>query len=199
MEIGAVILAGGQSRRMGRDKALLPWMESTFLERLCRELRGFPELLISVRREEDRRRMQGCAGLRLVEDRYPDCGPLGGLHAALCATRYDALLAISCDLPYFDRKAALWLCAQLRPEDRALAAEDAAGRLQPLCAVYRKTAAADLERQLQAGNFRLRTALEQLQPRAVSLAWGGFSDAVVTNVNTPEEYARLWESAAFDR
>ena len=188
MKIGAVILAGGKNTRMGQDKANLVLNGQTFLSRIRGELTGFEEVLLSVGKGQCRGNPEG---LREVPDLYPDSGPMGGLHAALRACESDALLAVSCDMPLFRGDAAAWLCGWLTGEYDAVAAVSRDGRVHPLCAVYRKSTARVFETCLLTGDCRLRSALEKLRVCRVSLADGGFSDAVMTNVNTSEEYARL--------
>ena len=188
MHVGAVILAGGESSRMGRDKAALTLAGETFLQRLAAELSGLDERLISVARPGQQLLPPGWTE---VPDRFSGCGPLGGLHAALCACRSEALVAVSCDTPLFSQKLARRLIAGLTPEYDAAAAVGPDGRLHPLCAVYRKGCLPVLEEQLRAGDYRLRAALERLRLRRVDLAEAGISPETVANVNTPEAYARL--------
>lgn len=88
---GAVILAGGRSRRMGCCKATLKINGKTMLERLSESLRSFDEQILSA---NDPSLAEGLP-VRLVPDRYPDSGPLGGLHAALSATEKSVFPATS--------------------------------------------------------------------------------------------------------
>jgi len=97
MKFEAVILCGGKSRRMGRDKAQLPWRGRTFLTHLLEELSEYEELLSSA----DHTFVSDAVPHCVVADIHPGCGPMGGIHAALCFCQSDALLALSCDLPLF--------------------------------------------------------------------------------------------------
>ncbi len=87
-DVCGVILAGGKSRRMGRDKAMLPWRGSTFVQTIEDSMKGlFAEILV-IRQEDDMRK---------------DCGPLGGIETALTRCHAPWALFVSCDTPLVDR------------------------------------------------------------------------------------------------
>lgn len=184
MDFGAVILAGGKSRRMGTDKAELMFGNVSFLDKLIQEFSGCAELLISVAEKKDRPDLE----YRVVEDAYPGCGPMAGLHAALKASRQDALVAVPCDVPLFSKEIAeqmFYMCTQ---EVDAVIAESKDGRIHPLCGIYRKSCIPALERCLKQGNFRMQELLGGLHVKkyqAKTQSWR------LQNVNTPEEFAKL--------
>ena len=186
--VGAVILAGGESRRMGTDKAALTLDGQRFLDRIAGELSGYPERLVSVRRGDC---APTCPGFTAVADWFPSCGPLGGLHAALSVCRSDYLLAVACDMPLFRREAGEFLALFLSPAVDACVPVDRRGRVHPLCAVYGKSALPVLEAQLRAGDYRLTAALDRLRVKYVPLGHSAYGDETVTNVNTRAEYLAL--------
>ncbi len=107
-----VVLAGGQSRRMGRDKALLRLEDGRMLlERTVHVLRtvGLDDVLLSVSSAERtaalREAVPSAAALPVIADDAPNHGPLGGLAAALRARPGRAVLLVACDLPHLDRRA----------------------------------------------------------------------------------------------
>lgn len=192
MQVGAVILAGGHSRRMGSDKALLPFAGSSFIARIARELTGFNERLLSVGTAP----APALPGFTPVFDVHPDCGPIAGLHAALLCCRCDALLAVSCDLPLFSCALAEHLAAQLPAGSGAAVPVTRDGRIHPLCAIYRRSCAAVFSECLQQGALRMTQALTALDAAYIPLEESPFSDRLLTNVNTPAAYAALlaaWE------
>ena len=93
--MSAVILCGGHSRRMGRDKAGLPWGDGTLLGAMLCALSSLDEVFLSADCAE-RYSSHAC---RVVEDQYPNSGPLGGLCSALLACRTPLLFAVACDMP----------------------------------------------------------------------------------------------------
>jgi len=189
MKFGAVILCGGKSRRMGTDKARLTIDGVPFLERIAFELREFEELLISVDSFENHPR----TAYPSVADIYPNCGPMGGIHAALRTSESDALLVLSCDLPLYSHELGEYLCRQLSPDADTVVPTTSDGRLHPLCAVYRKTALPVFEQQLKTGNFRMRDALARLHAVYVPIDRTPCSEKWLENVNTQNEYRTLRE------
>ena len=185
--MSAVILCGGHSRRMGRDKAGLAWGDGTLLDTLLRALSGLDEVYLSADCAE-RYPFHAC---RVVEDQYPDSGPLGGLCSALPACRTPLLFAVACDMPLVTGAVAAALRERITPHAQAAVPQEASGRIHPLCALYRRTAAPALIQQLQSVDFRLRSALSRLDTLYIP-AWelpGG--EMGLTNLNTPGEYAAL--------
>ena len=128
-DVCAVILAGGKSSRMGRDKASLTLGNETFLQRIAAELDacGFQEKYVSLgsgsrygmpekengteAAEKTEIRIPG--GWTAVRDRYRNCGPLGGIHAALSACRAEWSLFVSCDTPLYRRELAELLISKV--------------------------------------------------------------------------------------
>lgn len=180
---GAALFAGGTSRRMGRDKALLPLEGTLFLDRIAEELNCFEERLLSVDRAERYEELPW----QHVVDRKTGCGPLGGLCAVLSECRSDALLVVTCDMPLYEARLGQWLCQQLEEPWDAVVPKTRDG-VHPMCAVYRKRCLPVLERQLQDGDFRLRKALDALSVRYVDAEE---LSELLCNVNTPEEYQTL--------
>ena len=88
-----VVLAGGASRRMGRDKAEIRFDGRSLLERTCAVLRGVFEEAICVGRADEVSRM----AVRCVPDERPGMGPLGGLETALVETSTAWVFVVACD------------------------------------------------------------------------------------------------------
>jgi len=95
--VTGVVLAGGASRRMGQDKALLVWQGRTFLSRAVDCLSSLCDEIIVVGPERDVPRPP-CA--RFVADILPDSGPLGGLYTGMREARNSVVLVLACDLPH---------------------------------------------------------------------------------------------------
>jgi len=187
MRIGALILAGGKSSRMGANKAYLRLGGKTFLARISEQLSEFEEVLLSV----DKAGNDADQGLTLVEDMHPSTGPIGGLFSALRACRSDGLLAIGCDMPLFRKELWEYMSAFVDDGHDAFVLTSRSGQRQPLCAIYRVSAAQILEGQIEAGNYRLMDALDKMRVREIPLRHSVFPDEIAEGVNTPEEYAAL--------
>jgi molybdenum cofactor guanylyltransferase len=148
-----LVLAGGRSSRMGRDKALLEYHAdnqllhtAALLQRYCREV------FISCREEQAGTYQQ--FGIPLITDAYLGIGPLGGLLSAQQARLGAAWVVAACDLPFLDEGTVRQLCAQRNPLRFATAFRNPqSGRLEPLCACYEpKSRSRLLYRHLEGDN-----------------------------------------------
>jgi molybdopterin-guanine dinucleotide biosynthesis protein A len=184
-----VILAGGRSRRMGRDKAFLPGRKKTLLEDTLSVMTGlFPEILLSG--DAPRLAAYGC---RVLADETPDRGPLGGLCTVLKAAAFDYVFLAACDLPFFSAAAVQELWRRGREAAGALAfMPTAAGRVHPLHAFYHRDLLPVLEENLRRGQLKL-TRIFEAEPLTGVLCLAPFTGelaaAIATNVNTPQEWA----------
>jgi molybdopterin-guanine dinucleotide biosynthesis protein A len=176
-----LLLAGGESRRMGRSKALLPVGEVTLIEWMASRLgREFEHLLVSAR---DERQLPESLRAHLVSDLRPGAGPLAGIESGLAATPYDVLVAVACDMPAVGVELSRRLVAA--SEGRDAAVPRVAGRPEPTCAAYRRSAAAPISALLDAGRRRAADALHELDVR-----WLDDEPAAqFANLNTPEDCA----------
>ena len=152
MNFSAVILAGGKSSRMGRDKAFLETGGKTLLARqiqLSREL-GAAETFISGGTGAD----YSAFGCRVLLDKFPDAGPLAGIERALDAAKSPLLLVLAVDLPEMTPEFLQRLSAGCSETCGII--PKLAGRVEPLAAYYpnaaRSLATASLERKDFAAN-----------------------------------------------
>jgi molybdopterin-guanine dinucleotide biosynthesis protein A len=98
-KVSAVILAGGKSRRMGRDKALLEFDGKTLIERVIERVRTVSDDIIIVCNDVD---TYAKFGVRIVTDVIPGKGSLGGLYSGMLAAREEYALALACDMPFLN-------------------------------------------------------------------------------------------------
>ena len=183
---GAVILAGGRSSRMGRNKALITINGGTLLAHLSHALSRFDEKLLSTNDPL----MAAGYPLHPVADKYPNSGPMGGLHASLLATRKQALLCVPCDLPNFNAQAADVLLTHFSSGADALVCVDSQGCTHPLCGIYSRSTISLFEQFLVNGNYRMHAALQKMNCIFLQTA-DLFSDQVFLNLNTPEDLLDL--------
>ncbi len=135
---------------MGTDKALLSLGSETFLERALHTAASVAGTVFVV---GPRERYEGYGDV--IEDIFPDCGPLGGIHAALCATQTDMNLMLSVDTPLMGPEFLVWLLAQARMTSELIVVPEALGGLQPLAAVYRRPLRAVAEQALKSGQYKI--------------------------------------------
>ncbi len=186
MKIGAVILAGGKSSRMGTDKAGLKIGGVSFLEKIAAELSDFDELLISVDSEDKYIDLP----YPKVPDQYKDCGPMGGMASALSVCRSRALLVLACDSPLFTKELAQSLCSKM-DEDTDAVVPVTDGRIHPLCGIYHKRCGDVFASFLSHGDYKIKNALKQMKTSYIDYSNSEFSEIFSTNINTPREYEQM--------
>ncbi|MCD8221264.1 MAG: molybdopterin-guanine dinucleotide biosynthesis protein B [Clostridiales bacterium] len=191
-DCSAAILCGGQSRRMGQDKAGLLWKGETFLEHLQSVLAPIGTLYISQGAD---RSVEGLQGIP-VTDRYEHCGPLGGLHALLTECRTNRLFVTTVDLPLTDWVIAEEILSYLTKPIDAVVPVAADGRLHPLCAAYRTSILPVVAEQLESGNYRIRDLLDRIRVCYVPVEKLTDGAAKLDNINTPQDYQRFLRETA---
>lgn len=188
MKIGAVVLMGGKSRRMdGVDKATLIIEGVPFVERILSQLESFEERFMSVDNPNSYKEY-GVAG---VVDIQQDCGPMGGILSALSECRSDGLFTVPCDMPLFHAGLAEYVLSYLSTDYDAFVIVDRQGQIHPLCGVYRKTAVPAFKRQISCKNYKMMDALKNMRVKYVMMEYSRFSDDMLFNVNTPQQYFAL--------
>lgn len=189
-EYSAVILAGGQSSRMGRPKAELPFARGTMLDHVVGEMMSvFNEVVVAV--AEPRRYVWETAVCRLIVDSQPHRGPLSGLEQALREIQYDCAFVCSCDVPFVSANLAGKLCEMLGDDDVLIPHVD--GKLQMLHAAYGKKCTKVLETMRKNGEHRLHEIVNVAKTRIVPEDEIRPLDPELLsffNVNTPEDYQR---------
>ena len=178
-DITGAVLAGGKSLRMGRDKAFLMFEGRTFVDRVVHTLQEVFESVVVV---SDR---GGVFGVPVFADIYKNCGPLGGIHAALTFAETRAIFVASCDLALLTSSVVLSIVSSNLGSDVIIASTDAG--IQPLCGLYHRRCIPVLEAHLRAGQFSVHRFLRHVSTSTVDVSAYG---AALTNINTPGEYTR---------
>lgn len=190
------IQAGGESRRMGRDKALIPFLGHPLIQRVLERLTPIAdEVLVTTNRPEDYHFLD----LPLFRDIKPGRGALGGLYTAVSSATCEFVAVVACDMPFASAaliEAASRLLAQ---EEADVVIPDSGGGLEPLHAVYRReTCRPAIESAIDADQWRLISWFPQvkvhiLQPDEIKLC--DPSGLAFWNLNTPEEFAEAEQRA----
>jgi molybdopterin-guanine dinucleotide biosynthesis protein A len=184
--IHGLVLAGGASSRMQRDKAALKYRGKTQLERAV-ELasRHTGKVFVSVRADQ---RLDSTRAQRpMIVDSVAGSGPIVGIRSALAAHPEAAWLVLACDLPFLSDAALDTLLRHRDPRRLATAYRSAHDGLpEPLCAIWEPASAAALAEYQAAGGQCPRKFLIRCDARLLDLS----DPRALDNVNTPEEYAR---------
>jgi molybdopterin-guanine dinucleotide biosynthesis protein A len=180
------VLAGGASSRMGRDKALLAYSDSTLVEYVAQAVR---QAVGSVALIGDPDRY-AAMGHPVYRDEVPGCGPLGGVYTAVRVSRADWNMVVACDMPGISAAALGGLLdPEARPESNCIMAVGPGGEPEPLCALYHWRSLPALDRAIRDKRFKMRDLVSEL---AVELR--PLEAAVLANVNTPGEWAEFKEN-----
>lgn len=187
----AVILAGGKSSRMGKDKLELRYRGSTLLEAAVDRFSGsFDNVYVSV---SDAGKYP-YINTPKIEDIFKGCGPMAGLHAALNKSDDEGVFLVAADLPFSDPDAAKKII-ELTGECDAALLLDEEGRYEPLFAYYKKTILPVVEALLRNGEYKMIRALQAIRLRKLTKEdlVGFWSDKLLLNINRAEDYLKLSE------
>jgi molybdenum cofactor guanylyltransferase len=183
--VSAIIQAGGQSRRMGRDKALIDYQGRPIIAHVIETLRALADDIVIVSNRSD---LYSSFGARVVADYDPPCGPLGGLAAGLQALNTELALVVACDMPFLNVNLLRWLIDLADGYDAVV--PQSGTEFEPLHAVYRRDCYHPIEQRLQRGERRVISFFADVRLRPVpEVEWrlldpGGRS---LINLNTPDD------------
>ena len=190
------IQAGGESRRMGSDKALLPFLGQPLILRVLTHLaRLADEVLVTTNRLEDYRFLR----IPLFPDLIPGVGALSGLYTALSAAQYPLVAVVACDMPFASADLLSFARDRLILAEADLAIPLTVEGYEPFHAVYRReTCLPAVKNALEAGERRLiswfkEVKLAVLQPDEVAVY--DPQGLAFWNLNTSEELRQAEEIA----
>jgi molybdopterin-guanine dinucleotide biosynthesis protein A len=190
------VQAGGESHRMGQDKALMPFLGRPLIQRVVDRLASIAdELIVTTNNPANYRFL----GLPLFPDLKPGRGALGGLYTALSSATCEAVAVVACDMPF--ASAALIEAARrlLVQEEADVVIPDSGDGLEPLHAVYRReTCLPAIEAAIETDQWRLISWFPQVKVRVFQpdeVKSYDPSGLAFWNLNTPEEFAKAEERA----
>lgn len=171
---------------MGTDKALLSLGQDNLLQLTLRKTTAICSTPVIVG-DSQRYASYGT----VIDDRFPGCGPLGGIHAALSSTSTDANLILSVDMPLMTSEFLLWLLQAAETGDELAVVPETGGRPQPLCAIYKRALLPIIGQALIAGDLKVTGIFRQVRTRLIAeaeLRAAGFAPEIFCNINTPGDY-----------
>jgi len=181
-DVSAFVLAGGKSTRMGSDKAFVMLDGRTLVARALDLARTVTDDVHIVGSAE-----KFAAFAPVIEDIFRDCGPLGGIHAALRASAAELNLILAVDAPFVPSALLLHLIARARSSEAIAIVPRAGGGWQPLCAVYRREFADAAEKALRSGHYKIDALFDEVKMQAIEeadLARAGLAPNIFRNLNT---------------
>jgi molybdenum cofactor guanylyltransferase len=179
-----IVLAGGNSTRMGLDKGRLKWKGRLLIDYSIEALKPFcKEILISANFPE-----YANHGYTVIADKYQGIGPMAGLHAGLSASSTGQHIFLSCDMPLINHQV-IQLLLDHSPGFQAVA-PSIDGRLFPVCAWYHKSALAVIEEEIEAGLHKTVFCLNRLKTLKIDLSNTVHAHKFI-NINTPKDFESL--------
>jgi molybdopterin-guanine dinucleotide biosynthesis protein A len=191
-DVAAFILAGGRSTRMGADKAFVALDGRTLLARALDLARSVTHDVHIVGEAA-----KFAVFAPVVEDVFPGCGPLGGIHAALRASQAELNLILAVDMPFVPPALLPFLLTRARNSAATVTVARAGGGWQPLCGVYRREFADMAEKALREGRYKIDALFDEARTLAIGeeeLEAAGFSVNVFRNLNKREELEAAGET-----
>ena len=185
--VTAIILAGGESSRLGGTKALQVVAGKSLLQRVIDRVTPVSDRILVVGFSA---RPGLPAGIEYREDLYPGKGPLGGIYTGLVASRSVYNLVVACDLPFLNVELLRHLI-KLSPGFDAVVPR--VGKTQPLCAVYSRSCREVMKAQVESNLLKISRFLDSVNVRYIEEAECRSIDRRLLsffNINSPADLAR---------
>ncbi len=180
----AILLAGGDSTRMGRDKTMLPIDGQPMIKHVYEQLQPhFSQTLVSSSNAS----LHDFLGATVIADDVAGRGPLAGIASALKASTSNVNFVMACDMPEIDAGLIRTMLRQVGDYD-AVVPKVGPQMYEPLFAVYKKSALPAIEQVLQSGSNRVIDCFDRCRVKYIDLPGRQFS-----NINTKAEYCGLVE------
>jgi molybdopterin-guanine dinucleotide biosynthesis protein A len=193
-EISVAILAGGQSRRMGRDKAFLSVGGRPVIERVIERVRSLSDDITIITNQPQRYRH---LNYRMVEDVYPGKGALGGIYTAIHAARHPFCLVVACDMPFLNPTLLRYLMSLTSGFDAVVPYIEA--HPEAMHAVYGRRCLEPIQRRLLADQLKISGFFSDVRVRYVERDHVTRYDPhfrSFLNMNTPADWEHVQRLAA---
>lgn len=194
--ITGIVLAGGQSRRIGFNKAEAEVSGETMLNRMIEKLKELcPTILVST----GSMNYQGISCTQ-IPDEFPQCGPLCGIYSVLKASASNLNLIVSCDIPLVSVSLLKYIVSKAKESGAMITLPvDSTGQQQLLCAVYNKNILPVLKQQIDANQLKMKSILDLVPIEYINISKEHplYNEYAFTNVNTMsslQQVRELWHS-----
>ena len=190
------IQAGGQSSRMGEDKALKIFLGRPLIQRVADRLTPIAdEIIVTTNRPDDYRFLD----LRLYPDIKPDRGALGGLYTAIASAMHPIVAVVACDMPFASGTLVEAMSRLLVENETDVVIAKSEGGFEPLHAVYRReTCLPATEAAIDADQWKVIAWFPQVKVHTLTpedVRRYDPTGLAFWNVNTPEEFKQAEELA----
>ncbi|MCK5729950.1 MAG: molybdenum cofactor guanylyltransferase [Draconibacterium sp.] len=182
MQITGIILAGGKSKRMGADKALLKTNGKTLLEQSIELIQPFCNtILISSNNSKHK-----IFGHKIIHDEISNCGPIGGIYSCLKKSETDWNFVLSVDSVFVESEFIKFLITEI-DSISAIVPIHSEGK-EPLIALYHKNSLMEFEKMLKLGDFKMYNLINSVNTKWIdSKKWIEKYPQLFHNLNRPED------------
>lgn len=186
-DISAVILAGGKNSRIQREKSLIKIKGNHIIDKQVKLLENiFENIIIVTNKEAIKRKFPN---LTIVEDEFLNCGPLGGIHAAMKNSKTEAIFVFACDMPCLEPSIILRQIATYRSTSTDILVPQHKDGIEPLHAIYSKTNLPYLEESIGAGRYSVRSFYNKVNVKYIDFE--GKYIKYFFNINTHTDLKKI--------
>lgn len=179
VEITGVVLAGGESSRMGQDKSLLVFGEQKMIQYSIDAFKPFcKEIFISSSKKKHTE-----FNYKTICDEYTKIGPIAGIHSALKKSNTNFIMILPCDSPMVKKEFIQFLISQIDTTTKAIVPKYK-NHLEPLFAIYHKSVLPIIEDQIGIKNYKLTNLLALIGAKTIEVQ----DRSCFVNINTPKDY-----------
>jgi molybdopterin-guanine dinucleotide biosynthesis protein A len=185
-EITGIILAGGKSSRMGKDKGTCSFKNKPLVEYAIEALKPFcGELLLSANNIESYNKYT----IEVVPDEISSIGPLGGMFTCLKKSKTRHNIILSCDTPFITMDLIKYIIENIDSKNKIIAPLHRQNFIEPLCAYYSKDLIPVFEEFIENKNYKLLKILNSVELKTLRIdsSLGFYSPKLFNNLNTPED------------
>lgn len=192
MSLSCIVLAGGKSKRMGKDKAFLDFKGKPFLRHILEKLSEISDNIVVVINKDISNYsgiIEGFPQVSLVKDLFPYEGPLNGVISAKNYVKHEKVFISTCDIPVISTEFIKYLAGKIERHDMVLPIVN--GKKQPLNTVYKKSSLEVIENIFKNGNRSLMKWIENLKKVVINEnEIKNFNNAIYMyqSINTREDY-----------
>lgn len=173
MEITGVILSGGKSSRMGKDKGLMNFKGKPMMSYAISFFQSLTDNIIISTNDERYRKF----GYKLIADSIPDLGPIGGFYSVIKKVESEYYFITACDMPYLSFKIAKKIISSIKGYDIAVPLYNL--KAEPLFCLYSRNILPVLEQQIDKGDYKLMNLLKICRTNYINI------DELVNKENNP--------------
>ncbi len=179
INITGVVLAGGESSRMGEEKSLMQFKEQKLIEFSITALKPYcSEILISSSKN-----IHQTFSYRIIADEYHKIGPIAGIHSALRNSHTDFIIILPCDSPMVKSQFVEYLLSQIGENDKVIVPQYQSNK-EPLFAIYHKSILPVIELQIKNQDYRLTHILDKVNAKVIEVT----DRSCFVNINTPQDF-----------